>query len=109
METMEKMKYLFPNSLLAETYVALQAKLFGIDLGLKRIEGDAIKVVKAIQGSVTSLNSIRMLIFDIKYKLQSYAQWSVRHINRESNVATHTLEKNALDIPDFIIDMEETT
>lgn len=84
MATIRKKQDLVPDPLVAETYAALQAAIFGSELGLRRIilEGDASKVVKAVQSTVEDLNCFGMLVSDIRLQLQNFEHWSIRHIHR---------------------------
>lgn len=47
-----------------------------------------------------------MSVSDIKCKLSSFAHWSANHARREANEMAHVLVRDALKIPDVIVDME---
>lgn len=66
--------YLYPDPLLAKTYVALHATKSGSDLGFWNIilEGDALQVVNAIKNADEQLNSTGMLVTDVKNLLRKY-------------------------------------
>lgn len=76
--TMRMNRSLFPDPLLAETFGAFQATIFGSKLGLTNIklEGDSLHVIQAISKAGESWTSTEMLVSDIGSKLQSYTFWS---------------------------------
>lgn len=72
----------FYNSLLAESFGALQATIFGRELGLRRIilEGGYLQVIiNSITQQDTSWNSAWMIITEC---LNLYFEkWNIRHVN----------------------------
>lgn len=100
---------LFPDPLLAKSFAALQAIIFCKDLGLKNIivEGDAPQVVQGIQRTEEYGTCTRMA--DTREVLATFIQWSVKHIGRAKNTASHAhaLGEKALDITNSLIELEE--
>ncbi|XP_042983278.1 uncharacterized protein LOC122312683 [Carya illinoinensis] len=68
MGTMKMNRPLYPDPYLAESYAALQATLLGVNMGLRKIilEGDALKVVKEINGDNENWGQAGMIISEVK-------------------------------------------
>ncbi|KAF5470856.1 hypothetical protein F2P56_011344 [Juglans regia] len=107
---MRMKRSLLPDPLLAETFGALPATIFGYELRLSStiiLEGDSLQVIQAIskvEESCTTSNGM-LFISDIRSKLQKFRDWSVHHVRRDVNVLAHVLAKDALHISDVIVDM----
>lgn len=101
--------YLYPDPLLADTYAALHATKSGSDLGFWNIilEGDALQVVNAIKNAHEQLNSIGMLVTDVKNLLRKYESETVNHARRDANVVAHTLGWSALSVSNVVIELED--
>lgn len=79
------------------------------------LEGDALQVVKVLRENLLDRSEGDLFIIDAKSLLNSFAEWSVQHTNKDSNGAAHLLAKNVLhinvdlmlleDVPDFVKDI----
>lgn len=71
MATKRMQSDLFPNPLLAESFGAFQATIFGAKIRLKNIilEGDALQVVQSLTKIEVPWNSTGLIITDIKQKM----------------------------------------
>ena len=77
---------------------AVMAAEFGRDLGFKDIslEGDSLLVVKAIREPGIQWSSYGHLVEDARGVLNTNRSWTIGHVKREANSATHTLAKEAV-------------
>ena len=80
------------------------------DLGLKDIiiESDSQIVVSALRGQGPIQSSIRKVIEGIEWSLRQFSAWKVVHTRRGCNRAAHILAKNAKDLDDCIVWVEDT-
>lgn len=109
MGTIRMNRPLFPNPHLAEAYAALHAVLLGLDMGLRKIilEGDALNVVKEINGDKEHWGRVGMIVTDVQKSLQRFESWKVVHTSRSTNQVAHCLVKNALNIEGELVELEE--
>lgn len=59
--TLRMNKNLFPNPLLAKSYEALQATIFGLELGLRKviIEYDSLQIIRAFKNEEKCMDQCR--------------------------------------------------
>jgi hypothetical protein len=83
---------------MGEAMASYYAACFSRDFGAQKLvlEGDAMKVVKALQSSSPNLSRYGHVIEDTKNVLSSMAIWRSSHFGRESNNAAHVLAKMAV-------------
>ncbi|XP_062170937.1 uncharacterized protein LOC133876697 [Alnus glutinosa] len=82
----------------AEAIAALNALLFSKEaVGFFDIilEGDALQIVKKVNSNSSSMHSSGHFIEGIKEELGTFRSFSVVHVRREENFATHTLARDA--------------
>ena len=93
-----------------EAMAAGLALSFVAELGVKNavLEGDSLLVVKALIDSESSMSHIGPLIDDAKYYSYSFEKLLYSHVTRDCNSVAHSLVKQALNIQDFLVWMEET-
>ncbi|KAL0011807.1 hypothetical protein SO802_006915 [Lithocarpus litseifolius] len=101
----------FPlRALEAEAKAAEAGILLAWDLGLKDIivEGDAQMVIQAINGGVAPAIPILKIIEGSRRCLQMFCSWKAVHTNRKNNTAAHLLAKDARNVKECVIWVEET-
>lgn len=83
---------------MAESWAGFQAVMFckEIDLFDIVLEGDALQVVKEINSDNPTLSKHGHFIDGIKSELGFLRSYSVIHVRREANYATHTLAKSVV-------------
>jgi hypothetical protein len=79
------------------------------------LEGDSLKVVKALQTESPCWCKFGLMINDAKILLNSLQEWRVCHVKRMGNKVAHILAKHGLtvdkdhlwsaDFPSFILDI----
>ncbi|XP_042988653.1 uncharacterized protein LOC122316184 [Carya illinoinensis] len=106
---MRMCKPLFPNPYLAEAFGALHSAKLAIDIGLKQIklEGDAMNVINDIKGNKASWKQTGLIINDIKQVLRGFDSFSIDFTPRSCNNLAHCLARNALNITDVLVDIED--
>ncbi|XP_038697979.1 uncharacterized protein LOC119995535 [Tripterygium wilfordii] len=79
----------------AEAMGALYAVQMAFELGFLLIilEGDSSLVVEAIRGEEMRLSTWGAVVMEIHRLLSYFVSWSVHHVHRKSNYATHCLAK----------------
>ena len=84
--------------------------LFAWDLGLKNIvaEGDSLAVVQALKGSIIPTISIQKVTEGISWWLKKFDNWKILHARRSSNIAAHSMAKEAKSILESVIWVEDS-
>ncbi|KAF5470790.1 hypothetical protein F2P56_011279 [Juglans regia] len=92
----------------AEAYDLLLAAVFCKEIGLTHVclEGDSKQVVDLLQNCARNWSLGGCLVEDAREILNSYAAWSVTHVYREANMASHLLANNALEATEDTYDLE---
>ncbi|KAF5470754.1 hypothetical protein F2P56_011245 [Juglans regia] len=107
--TLRHNKHMYPDPLLVESYGALQAIKFGIELGLGQVifEGDSLQVINNLKATVEVWSSASMFVSEAKELSSCFAKCDFSHVRRNGNNIAHLLAKNTLTISDFIVTIEE--
>ncbi|KAG7980108.1 hypothetical protein I3843_05G164600 [Carya illinoinensis] len=95
--TLRTKRSMFLDPLLVESYGILQATIFGLQLGLRKV----------LKNEKNVWTSVGMFVMEAKDNLRNFARWEVQHVRRKSNVTVHVLAKDSLDISNVIVTMEE--
>lgn len=98
------------DPLLAKSFGALQATVFGRELSLRMIilESDSLQVINSITQQDTSWSCVEMIITNVKNCLLLFWMWDVKHVRREVNNVAHCLTKSALELEMDCIQMEKS-
>ncbi|XP_042962682.1 uncharacterized protein LOC122296954 [Carya illinoinensis] len=97
------------DPLVAELQALRQAMKLCADLNITDVifEGDALKVVKAVNNPESSWEWHGQVVEDIKKVLRNRISWKVIHAYRESNYVAHFLAKFSFTVNEDRIWMEE--
>ncbi|KAM6563234.1 hypothetical protein CsatB_023232 [Cannabis sativa] len=71
------------------------------------VETDCLMLVHALQGKQSQLSSFHDLVEDISYHLSSFSNACISHVRRDANQAAHGLAKQALQLDNDCIWIEE--
>ena len=86
--------------------------LLARDLGLSKaiVEGDAKTVMVALMDldPDTTPYTIQKIIEGAKRKLQNFKAWKAQHVSRKRKTAAHVLARNAFNVMDYIVWVEDT-
>ncbi|XP_050251532.1 uncharacterized protein LOC126698394 [Quercus robur] len=80
------------------------------DLGLKDIivEGDSQQVIQALNGCITPALPILKIVEGLKLFLLRFNSWKAVHSRRTTNEEAHLLARNAMNVKDCVIWVEDT-
>ena len=80
------------------------------DLGLKDIvvEGDSQQVIQALNGCNPPALPILKIVEGLKRFLLQFNSWKAMHTIRNTNEAAHLLARNAMNVKDSVIWVEDT-
>ena len=80
------------------------------DLGLKDIvvEGDSQQVIQALNGCIPPALPILKIVEGLKLFLLQFNSWMAVHTRRNTNEAAHLLARNAMNVKDSVIWVEDT-
>ncbi|KAK9988851.1 hypothetical protein SO802_029090 [Lithocarpus litseifolius] len=80
------------------------------DLGLwdVDVESDAQVVVDAVAGVEKGPCAIQKVVEGAKLRLEAFRSWSYAHILRQSNMAAHLLAREAFNVTDCVVWVEDT-
>ena len=94
----------------AEAKATEAGLLLAWDLGLKDIvvEGDSQLVIQALSGSIPPALPILKIVEGMKRLLVHFSYWKAVHTRRNANVAAHLLARNAKNVTDCVIWVEDT-
>lgn len=97
------------NPFVAESIALLMVFQLYRDIGLHSIqlEGDALQVVRLLKHNLSDWSESGLLIQDAYQLLNSFAHWSVHHVNWDYSFAAHCLAKDALRCIADVIELEE--
>lgn len=89
---------LYLDSTTAEALGARQGAEFGLFLGLQSLilEGDALEIVMALGSDDKGVGYYGNLIVETRGILMGFLSWTVQHVGRDANKATHCLAKFAV-------------
>ena len=100
--------------LLRATEVEAKALEEGIqlawDLGFRDIEleSDALVVVGAVVGYDPGPCLIQKVVEGAKLWLRAFRSWSCAHVCRQSNMVAHLMAREAFNVNDFVVQVEDT-
>ena len=82
---------------------------FALDIGFSRaiLEGDSWEVFKALTDEEPALTSYGLLVNDAKVLSRNFNQLLYSHTRREGNSVAHSLARYAVNIPDYLVWMED--
>ena len=101
----------FPLGPIEAEAKAMEAGIYlAWDLGLKEIvvEGDSQQVIQALNGCITPALSILKVVEGLKLFLLRFNSWKAVHSRRITNEAAHLLARNAMNVKDCVIWVEDT-
>uniref|UniRef100_A0A7N2MUC6 RNase H type-1 domain-containing protein n=1 Tax=Quercus lobata TaxID=97700 RepID=A0A7N2MUC6_QUELO len=101
----------FPLGPIEAEAKAMEAGIYlAWDLGLKEIvvEGDSQQVIQALNGCITPALSILKVVEGLKLFLLRFNSWKAVHSRRITNEAAHLLARNAMNVKDSVIWVEDT-
>lgn len=101
----------FPlGALEAEAIAAEEGIALARDLGLGEvvIKGDASMVMFALVNPDQSSSSIKKLVESSRTGLKAFKKWEINHVRRYCNIAAHLLARNACNVDDCIVWVEDT-
>ena len=80
------------------------------DLGFRDIdlESDALVVVGAVIGYDPGPCSIQKVVEGAKLWLKAFRSWSCAHVRRQSNMAAHLMAREAFNVNDSVVWIEDT-
>ena len=92
-----------------EALAAFKALSFAFELGFHSaiLEGDSLGLIQALKSKERSLSPMGLLIEDVKVLANNFVRLLYSHVKRNGNRVAHSLDRNALCIPDFQIWMED--
>jgi len=84
---------------------------FALDIGISCavLEGDSWEVFKALIDEEPALTSYGLLVNDAKVISRNFNQIIYSHTKREGNFVAHSLARYAVNIPDYLVWMEDVT
>ena len=71
------------------------------------LEGDSLGLIQALKSEERSLSPMGLLIEDVKVLANNFVRLLYSHVKRNDNRVAHSLDRNALCIPDFQIWMKD--
>jgi len=88
---------------------AATALVFASELGVRRaiLEGDSMAVIKALKEFDYPLTPSGLLPEDVRMVSQRFDTMLYFHTKREGNSLAHSLARNAINILDFLVWMED--
>ena len=91
-----------------EALAVVTALSFATKVGITEVvlEGDSMEVIQALIQPGSTLSSIGPWIDDSKVLANDFVQLQYSRIRRECNMLTHSLARYEIDIPDFLVWME---
>ncbi|XP_041001599.1 uncharacterized protein LOC121247294 [Juglans microcarpa x Juglans regia] len=94
---------------LVEAFGALQSAIMAVDIGLKHIylEGDALNVINDINGNKESWGQTGLLVHDVQQVMKRFDSTTVNFIPRSCNNLAHCLAKDALNVVDILVNLED--
>ena len=97
------------NSAEVEALAVAMALSFAADIGINRaiLEDDSLDVITALSQDAPKMSSIGPWINDAKVYSNSFFKLQYSHTRRECNTVAHNLARYAIDIPYFIVWMED--
>ena len=101
----------FPLGAMEVEAMAMEERIqLARDLGLRDIdlESDAQTVVLAVGGIDPGLCSIQKIVEGVKQGLSAFSSWSCSHVRRQSNMAAHLMAKEAINVLECLIWVEDT-
>ena len=104
----KKIAYAF-SSCEVEALAAATALSFVAKIAINKavLEGDSLVVIKALIKPKSPLSSIGPWIEDSKIFSNNFSQLLYSHTRRECNKVAHSLARYAINIPDFLVWMED--
>lgn len=70
------------------------------------MQGDALQVIQLINYKATKWSEAGLVVQDAVSVLDSFASWSVGHINCDANSVAHILVKAALSLGEDLVELE---
>ena len=97
------------NSNKIEALAIAKAMSFVAELGISKavLEGDLMVIIKALEDEHNPLSAIGLLIADAKFNSRCFNHLLFSHTKRECNSIAHVLARFAINIPDFLVWMED--
>ena len=82
---------------------------FASDIGISGavLEGDSWVVIKDLMEDVSALASYGLLVDDVKVLSRNFVQLLYSHTRREGNSVAQSLTRYAINIPIFLVWMED--
>ncbi|XP_042964581.1 uncharacterized protein LOC122298789 [Carya illinoinensis] len=99
---------MFLDPLLAKAYAVFQASTFLKTLGWQNVilEGDSLQVFNSLKSSEVTNSYVGILLRDTKSILDSFTNWSIKHVRRACNSLAHALCQDTLSISDSTVSFD---
>ena len=110
MEAMSKKVHFPLRAMEVEAMVMEEGIQLTRDLGLRDIdmESDAQMVVLVVGGTAPGPCSIQNIVEGAKQGLSAFSLWSCAHVRRQCNMAAHLMAKEAINVKECLIWVEDT-
>ncbi|XP_040986467.1 uncharacterized protein LOC121234564 [Juglans microcarpa x Juglans regia] len=97
------------NAAIAESFALRKAVELCSELNIQKaiFEGDANKVVEAVQSEKEAVFAFSSIIDDVKFLFRNRTDWFIQFVSRKKNTVAHTLAKKALAIGEELVWIEE--
>ena len=92
-----------------EAIAIVRALSFTSDVGVKLVvlEGDSLAMIKGLKEDDSSLATFGLLVEDAKVLSQQFDELLYSYTKRESNTVAHSLARYTINIPYFLMWMED--
>ncbi|KAJ0017106.1 hypothetical protein Pint_10780 [Pistacia integerrima] len=89
--------------------IASSSTILAADIGINQIipEGNALQVVNDLLRDEENWGQASLISMDTKAVSRNFQTFLVHHVNRASDVIAHTLAKDALNIDDVLVELED--
>ena len=92
-----------------EVLAAAQALEFAAELGIKHtvLEGDSLMLIQVLKNGCIDLSPCGLLLDDVRYRSNFFTQLNYFYVKREDNKVIYCLTQYVVNIPGFLVWMED--